>query len=115
MSSAILQRPKWLSVKEVALHLGIHEQSVRRKIAAGEIPALQLGGPGCALRVLEDELERWLYRDRFLEPVDVSVDGSPAGGSFAGADPVERRGTQKPGKSSPPAHAGLTRESDESR
>ena len=62
MASATLQRLTWLSVREVALRLGIHEQSVRRKIAAGQIPALQLGGPGCALRVLEDELERWLYR-----------------------------------------------------
>jgi excisionase family DNA binding protein len=108
MSSATLQRPKWLSVKEVAFRLGIHEQSVRRKIAAGEIPALQLGGPGCALRILEDELERWLYRDRFLEPVDVSDDGSPAGGSFAPAQsPSERRGTQTMrGQSNPRAHTG---------
>jgi len=110
MSSAILQRPKWLSVKEVAFRLGIHEQSVRRKIAAGEIPALQLGGPGCALRVLEDELERWLYRDRFLDPVDGSADGLPAGSSFEPAQPLaERRGTQKLGESSPLAHTGLER------
>jgi excisionase family DNA binding protein len=106
MTSATLQRPKWLSVKEVALRLGIHEQSVRRKIASGEIPALQLGGPGCALRVLEDELERWLYRDRFLEPVDGSDDGSRQG-QLRPAQPLsERRGTQKPGKSNPQAHTG---------
>lgn len=80
MTSATLQRPKWLSVKEVALRLGIHEQSVRRKIAAGEIPSLQLGGPGCALRVLEDELDRWLYRS------------SPAQGN----GPVERRAPDSP-------------------
>jgi hypothetical protein len=48
----------------VALRLDMHEQSVRRKIAAGEIPALQLGGPGCALRVLEDELSSWLEEHR---------------------------------------------------
>jgi excisionase family DNA binding protein len=64
MTSATLQRPRWLSVKEVALHLGIHEQSVRRKIAAGEIPTLQLGGRGCALRVLEDDLRSWLEEHR---------------------------------------------------
>lgn len=62
MTCATLQRLTWLSVREVPLRLGIHEQSVKRKISAGQIPALQLGGPGCALRVLEDELERWLYR-----------------------------------------------------
>jgi excisionase family DNA binding protein len=64
MTNVTLQRPKWLSVKEVALRLDMHEQSVRRKIGAGEIPALQLGGPGCALRVLEDELSSWLEDHR---------------------------------------------------
>jgi excisionase family DNA binding protein len=64
MTSATLQRHRWLSVKEVALRLGIHEQSVRRKIHAGELPCLQLGGPGCALRVFEDELSSWLEDHR---------------------------------------------------
>jgi excisionase family DNA binding protein len=107
MSSAILQRPKWLSVKEVAFRLGIHEQSVRRTITAGEIPALQLGGPGCALRVREDELDRWLYRDRFLEPVDESDDGSRQGQLRPAQSPSERRGTQTiRGQSNPLAHTG---------
>jgi excisionase family DNA binding protein len=106
MTSATLQRPRWLSVKEVALRLGMHEQSVRRKIAAGEIPALQLGGPGCALRVLEDELERWLYRDRFLEPVDVSAMGFRQEAASAAQPPSARRGTQRLGESSPLAHTG---------
>ena len=110
MSSAILQRPKWLSVKEVAFRLGIHEQSVRRKIAAGEIPALQLGGPGCALRVLEDELERWLYRDRFLEPVDVSDDGPRQRQLRPAQSPSERHGTQTMrGQSTPQAPTGPER------
>jgi excisionase family DNA binding protein len=64
MTSATFQRPKWLSVKEVALRLDMHEQSVRRKIATGELPAMQLGGPGCALRVMEDELISWLEDHR---------------------------------------------------
>jgi excisionase family DNA binding protein len=75
MTSAMLQRPRWLSVKEVALRLDLHEQSVRRKIAAGEIPTLQLGGRGCALRILEDELERWLEEHR---NVDSSSGGEAA-------------------------------------
>jgi excisionase family DNA binding protein len=79
MSSATLQRPMWLSVKEVALRLGIHEQSVRRKIAAGEIPAMQLGGPGCALRVLEDELSSWLEEHRNSE--EAAYEGKQPGGS----------------------------------
>jgi excisionase family DNA binding protein len=76
------------------MRLGIHEQSVRRKIAAGEIPYLQLGGPGCSLRILEDELERWLYRS------------SPNPGN----GPAERRGSPalpvSGGQSSPQAPSG---------
>jgi hypothetical protein len=40
---------------------------VRRKIAAGELPSLQLGGRGCAVRVLEDELSAWLEEHRNKE------------------------------------------------
>jgi excisionase family DNA binding protein len=81
MTSTTLQRPKWLSVKEVALCLDMHEQSVRRKIRAGQLPALQLGGPGCALRVMEDDLRSWLAQHR-------NTDLSPEtdGGSFGRAD-----------------------------
>ena len=55
--------PRWLTVKETASRLGVHEITVRRKIAQGDLPALQLGGPGTAIRVSEDELERWLYAE----------------------------------------------------
>jgi excisionase family DNA binding protein len=34
--------------------------TVRRMIADGRLPAVQLGGPGSAIRVREEELERWL-------------------------------------------------------
>ena len=40
--ATIVEKPSWLTVKETALH----EITVRRKIKAGEIPALQLGGQG---------------------------------------------------------------------
>ncbi len=55
--------PRWLTVKETASRLGLHEITVRRKIAQGDLPALQLGGPGTAIRVPEDELEQWLYAE----------------------------------------------------
>jgi excisionase family DNA binding protein len=101
------QTPLFLTVPEFAAALRVHPASIYRRIQSGEIDARRIGvPPGGRFRISADEL------DRLLERVD---DGSPAGGSFAGADPAERRGTQKPGKSSPPAHAGLTKESDESR
>jgi excisionase family DNA binding protein len=62
--ATIVEKPAWLTVKETARRLDLHEITVRRKIRAGEIPALQLGGPGCAVRVLEDELSSWLEEHR---------------------------------------------------
>jgi excisionase family DNA binding protein len=60
----IVEEPNWLTVKETARRLGLHPLTVRRKIKAGELPALQLGGPKCAIRVFEDELASWLERHR---------------------------------------------------
>jgi excisionase family DNA binding protein len=59
----IAEKPAWLTVKEVARRLDLHEITVRRKIHDGVIPALQLGGRGTAIRVLEDEFEAWLFRE----------------------------------------------------
>jgi excisionase family DNA binding protein len=50
---------KLVSVGEVAKLLRLHPHSVYRKIHAGELPAVRLGGDG-ALRVRSDELETWL-------------------------------------------------------
>jgi excisionase family DNA binding protein len=96
---AVSEKPRWLTVKEVAYLLDLSEVSVRRKIRAGQIPGVfQLGGPGNAIRILEDELERWLL-------TDVS-DGSLLG-QIPAQSPFERRGTQAMrGQSNPPAHAG---------
>ena len=44
------QRSEYLSVAEVASKLGVSAPTVRRKIAEGEIPAAQLGGPGSSVR-----------------------------------------------------------------
>lgn len=50
---------KLLSFGEVAKLLRLHPHSVYRKIHAGELPAVRLGGDG-ALRVRSDQLEDWL-------------------------------------------------------
>jgi excisionase family DNA binding protein len=50
-----------LTVKETAQLLGLHPMTVRKMIAQGRLPALQLGGPGTSVRVPADELEQWLY------------------------------------------------------
>jgi excisionase family DNA binding protein len=55
-------RSQLLTVKEAATRLGYHPATVRKKIERGEIPAVQLGGKGSAIRVPADELEGWLYR-----------------------------------------------------
>jgi excisionase family DNA binding protein len=61
MSTTELTRPKLLTVKEAALKLRCSPLTIRRRVWSGELPAVQLGGPGTALRIREDELERWLY------------------------------------------------------
>ena len=43
--------------------LSVTEKTVRRLIAAGRLPALQLGGKGTAVRVDPDELREWLESD----------------------------------------------------
>jgi excisionase family DNA binding protein len=51
-------------VNEVAARLRVHPVSVRRKIASGELPVVQLGGKGHAVRVPEAELTGWLVEHR---------------------------------------------------
>jgi excisionase family DNA binding protein len=51
-----------LTVPETAARLRVSRQTVYRAIAAGRLPAVQLGGPGAPLRVDERELEAWLYQ-----------------------------------------------------
>jgi len=95
-----LEKPSWLTVKEVAHLLDLSEVSVRRKIRAGQLPGVfQLGGPGNSIRVLTEELERWLQA-----PADVP-DGSQTG-QLPAQSPSERRGTQRLGESNPLAPTG---------
>jgi excisionase family DNA binding protein len=53
-----------LSVAQVAHELGVSTPTVRRRIRSGELPAVQLGGKRCALRVDRAELEAWLYQGK---------------------------------------------------
>jgi excisionase family DNA binding protein len=54
----------YLTVAEVAAKLACSEPTVRRRIRDGELPAVQLGRPGSAVRVPRAALEAWLYADR---------------------------------------------------
>lgn len=58
---------EYLSLSEVALKLRVSVPTIRRKIAQGELPAVQLGGPGSALRVSRSALDEW------LQPIDRSA------------------------------------------
>ena len=50
-----------LTVPQVAERTQLSVRSIRRKIAAGQLPAVQIGGPHTAVRVDERELNQFLY------------------------------------------------------
>lgn len=58
---------QFLTVAEVATELACSEPTVRRRIRDGELPAVQLGGPGSAVRVPRAGLQAWLYADPIVE------------------------------------------------
>jgi excisionase family DNA binding protein len=51
----------YLTVAEVAAELHCSEPTLRRRIREGDLPAVQLGGPGTAVRVPRGALEAWLW------------------------------------------------------
>lgn len=53
----------YLTVADVAAELACSEPTVRRRIRAGEIPAVRLGGPGSAVRIPRAGLEAWLWSE----------------------------------------------------
>jgi excisionase family DNA binding protein len=58
------RRGEYLTVGEVAAELHCSEPTVRRRIRAGELPAVKLGsGRNSALRVPRAGLEAWLWTD----------------------------------------------------
>jgi excisionase family DNA binding protein len=52
-----------LTIGQVAERLAVSRATAYRLIAAGELPALRLGGPGHSLRVAEPELQAWLISE----------------------------------------------------
>jgi excisionase family DNA binding protein len=60
----LAERNRLLTVKEVAVRLALHPETVYRKIEAGAILAVRLGGPGSAIRIDEAELDKWLHEGR---------------------------------------------------
>jgi excisionase family DNA binding protein len=59
--STVDVRRRLVTIDEVAERLRVTRRTVERKIRRGELPALQLGDPRIALRVMERKLEEWLY------------------------------------------------------
>jgi excisionase family DNA binding protein len=59
--SADERRSEYMSVAEVAMELGVSAPTVRRKVAEGELAAVQLGGPGSSIRIPRAALEAWLW------------------------------------------------------
>ena len=52
----------WLTVREVASELQVHEETVRRWIRAGELHALELGGPRTMYRIRPADLGAFMRR-----------------------------------------------------
>lgn len=52
----------WLTVREVASELQVHEETVRRWIRAGELLALELGGPRTMYRIRPADLGTFMRR-----------------------------------------------------
>jgi excisionase family DNA binding protein len=60
MATVAYEQKRMLRIGAVAARLDCSESTVRRLIANGQLPAVQLGGPGHSLRIPEHELEEWL-------------------------------------------------------
>jgi excisionase family DNA binding protein len=103
-TSATAEQPEYLTVAEVSHRLRVSVPTIYRRCADGTLPHIRIGDDG-PIRIPARQLER-LYEQT------VSDDGSPAGDSFAGADPAERRGPDIPKRPAvePRAHAGPARE-----
>jgi excisionase family DNA binding protein len=64
MSASATTRAPLLTIPEVARRLGLHRDTVYRKIQRGEIPAVRIGRDETRqLRVDERELEAFIYGD----------------------------------------------------
>lgn len=59
--SAVTTNSQLLTVNEAAGVLRVHPVTLRKWIAKGRVTAVQLGGPGNAVRIDSAELERFIY------------------------------------------------------
>jgi excisionase family DNA binding protein len=50
----------WMTVRDVADYLKVHEETVRRWIRDGELPVLDLGGQKTGYRIRRDALDRFI-------------------------------------------------------
>ena len=58
-----METKKWLSVQDLVERLGVHEQTVRRWIKAGELTAYALGDRA-GYRVAPEDLQAFMDRRR---------------------------------------------------
>jgi excisionase family DNA binding protein len=54
---------RWFDVKEIVEKLGVHEQTVRRWIKQGDLPAIMFGRKG-GYRVSESDLDKFLEEQK---------------------------------------------------
>jgi excisionase family DNA binding protein len=53
---------EWMTVREVADYLKVHEETVRRWVRDGELPVLDLGGQKTGYRIRRDELDAFIAK-----------------------------------------------------
>ena len=61
MTTVAPQRAQeYLTVAQASAELGVSPKTIRRKIDAGRLPAVRLGGAGAAIRISRRALDAWL-------------------------------------------------------
>jgi len=60
MSETMSTQDEWLTVQEITRLLKVHEESVRRWIRSGELPAILLGSTKGGYRVRRGDYDRFL-------------------------------------------------------
>ena len=54
------EQEQWLTVQDITRRLQVHEETVRRWIRSGELPAILLGSAKGGYRVREADYDRFL-------------------------------------------------------
>jgi excisionase family DNA binding protein len=62
-----IEHQRLLTISQTADRLNVSTVTVRRLVRRGDLPAVQLGGKGSAVRVAEAELNHWLYANPKME------------------------------------------------